>query len=54
MKLAAANAIAERAGEEELVPDALDQEVHDAVADAVRDAAEQSGTARAELATADL
>ena len=54
MKLAAARAIADLAGEEELVPNALDQDVHDAVADAVRDAAEESGTARAELATADL
>jgi malate dehydrogenase (oxaloacetate-decarboxylating) len=54
MKLAAAKAIAGLADDDELVPDALDQHVHDAVADAVRDAAEESGTARPELATAEL
>jgi malate dehydrogenase (oxaloacetate-decarboxylating) len=54
MKLAAAGAIADLAPEDELVPDALDQHVHDAVARAVREAAERSGVARAELATAGL
>jgi malate dehydrogenase (oxaloacetate-decarboxylating) len=54
MKLAAARAIAAKAGENELVPDALDQGVHDAVASAVREAAEESGVARPELATAGL
>jgi malate dehydrogenase (oxaloacetate-decarboxylating) len=37
MKLAAANAIAGLAEEGELVPDALNQHVHDAVAKAVHD-----------------
>jgi malate dehydrogenase (oxaloacetate-decarboxylating) len=54
MKLAAADAIAELATEGELVPDVLDQRVHDAVADAVRVAAERSGIARPERATRDL
>jgi malate dehydrogenase (oxaloacetate-decarboxylating) len=54
MKLAAARAIANLAGDDELVPDALAQHVHDAVAKAVREAAEESGVARPELATADL
>ncbi len=54
MKLAAARAIAELAAEDELVPDALDQRVHDAVADAVYEAAERSGAARPELAAAGL
>jgi malate dehydrogenase (oxaloacetate-decarboxylating) len=54
MKLAAARAIAELAADDELVPDALDQRVHDAVASAVRDAAERSGVARPELAAAGL
>ena len=52
MKLAAARALADLAEGDELVPDALDQGVHDAVAEAVRDAAERSGAARPELATA--
>ncbi len=51
MKLAAAQAIAELARGEELVPNALDQRVHDAVAQAVRDAATTSGIARPERAT---
>jgi malate dehydrogenase (oxaloacetate-decarboxylating) len=51
MKLAAANAIADLAGEDEIVPDPLDQKVHDAVARAVRDAAERSGVSRPEIAT---
>ena len=46
MKLAAARAIAELAPPGELVPNALDQAVHDAVADAVRIAATTSGIAR--------
>jgi malate dehydrogenase (oxaloacetate-decarboxylating) len=51
MKLAAAHAIADLAGEDEIVPDPLDQKVHDAVARAVRDAAERSGVSRPEIAT---
>jgi malate dehydrogenase (oxaloacetate-decarboxylating) len=54
MKLAAARAIADLASDDELVPDALDQHVHDAVAKAVREAAERSGVARPELAAAGL
>lgn len=54
MKLAAARAISDLAKGNELVPDALDQHVHDAVAGAVKLAAERSGIARPELATADL
>ena len=54
MKLAAARAIAELARDDELVPDALDPHVHDAVAAAVKEAAERTGVARPELATADL
>ncbi len=51
MKLAAACAIADLTGENELVPNALDRSVHDAVALAVKEAAEASGIARPELAT---
>jgi malate dehydrogenase (oxaloacetate-decarboxylating) len=54
MKLAAARAISDLAVDDELVPDALDAHVHDAVTDAVREAAERSGVARPELATAGL
>jgi malate dehydrogenase (oxaloacetate-decarboxylating) len=54
MKLAAARAIADLASGDELVPDALNQRVHDAVAKAVREAAERTGVARPELATAGL
>ncbi len=54
MKLAAARAIAELTGEDQLVPDALDQRVHDAVALAVQEAAARSGAARPELAAASL
>jgi malate dehydrogenase (oxaloacetate-decarboxylating) len=54
MKLAAARAIADRADEGELVPNALDRSVHDAVANAVKQAAEESGVARPEFATAGL
>jgi malate dehydrogenase (oxaloacetate-decarboxylating) len=50
MKLAAARAIADLAPEGELVPNALDQRVHDAVAAAVREAAQRSGVARPQLA----
>jgi len=52
MKLAAARAIADLAVGEEIVPDPLDQKVHDAVARAVRDAADRSGVSRPEIATA--
>ena len=54
MKLAAARAIADLASGDELVPDALDQRVHDAVAKAVREAAERTGVSRPELAAAGL
>ncbi len=54
MKLAAARAIAELAADRELVPNALDQRVHDAVAEAVRAAASSSGIARPEHATTEL
>jgi malate dehydrogenase (oxaloacetate-decarboxylating) len=50
MKLAAANVIAELASGEELVPDALDPNVHEQVAEAVRDAAIKSGVARLDRA----
>jgi len=50
MKLAAARAIAELTTGDELVPDALNQRVHDAVAMAVRAAAASSGVARGEHA----
>jgi len=52
MKLAAARAIADQASGAEIVPNPLDQKVHDAVARAVRDAAERSGVSRPELSTA--
>jgi malate dehydrogenase (oxaloacetate-decarboxylating) len=54
MKLAAASALAELTREGELVPDVLDQRVHDTVAEAVREAAERSGAARPELAAVGL
>jgi malate dehydrogenase (oxaloacetate-decarboxylating) len=54
MKLAAARTLADLTQDGELVPDALDRRVHDAVAKAVKDAAERSGIARPELATAGL
>ena len=54
MKLAAASAIAELAEGGELVPNALDQRVHDAVAAAVKAAAISSGIARPEHATEEL
>jgi malate dehydrogenase (oxaloacetate-decarboxylating) len=50
MKLAAAGALAELARPDELVPEVLDRKVHDAVAAAVRAAAERSGVSRPELA----
>jgi malate dehydrogenase (oxaloacetate-decarboxylating) len=50
MKLAAARAIAELTIGDELVPDPLDQRVHDAVARAVQDAADRSGVSRPDLA----
>jgi malate dehydrogenase (oxaloacetate-decarboxylating) len=52
MKLAAARAIAELARDRDLVPDALDQHVHESVAEAVRTAATASGIARPDHATA--
>lgn len=52
MKLAAARAIAELAVDDKLVPDPLDQKVHDAVARTVREAADRSGVSRPEMATA--
>jgi malate dehydrogenase (oxaloacetate-decarboxylating) len=52
MKLSAAAAIAELAGRDEIVPDVLDQKVHDAVARAVREASDRSGVSRPEMATA--
>jgi malate dehydrogenase (oxaloacetate-decarboxylating) len=54
MKLAAAQAIAELTRDRELVPNALDQRVHDAVAEAVRAAAVSSGIARPQHATTEL
>jgi malate dehydrogenase (oxaloacetate-decarboxylating) len=54
MKLAAARAIAELTGGGELVPNALDQRVHDSVAEAVKDAAASSGIARPEHANTEL
>ena len=50
MKLAAAEKIASLATGSELVPDALDTQVHEQVADAVRDAAVQSGVAHLDRA----
>jgi malate dehydrogenase (oxaloacetate-decarboxylating) len=54
MKLAAAEAIASLTVESELVPDALDPEVHERVSTAVRDAAVESGAARMDRAPAGL
>jgi len=50
MKLAAARALAGLAHGDQLVPDALDRRVHEAVTKAVREAAQASGVARPELA----
>lgn len=52
MKLAAARALADLVVDDQLVPDPLDQKVHDAVAHAVREAADRSGVSRPEIATA--
>ena len=54
MKLAAAEAIADLTQESDLVPDALDPEVHERVATAVRDAAVESGAARMDRASTRL
>jgi malate dehydrogenase (oxaloacetate-decarboxylating) len=54
MKLAAAEVIAELASGNELVPDALDPNVHERVANAVRDAAVKSGVARLDRAPTGL
>lgn len=54
MKLAAANVIASLTVESELVPDALDPNVHERVAEAVRDAAVESGVAHLERAPTGL
>jgi malate dehydrogenase (oxaloacetate-decarboxylating) len=54
MKLAAALAIAGITEESELVPDVLDPEVHQRVAEAVRSAAIESGVGRADAAPAGL
>ena len=54
MKLAAARAIAGLAEESELVPDALDPDVHAEVAAAVREAAVAEGLARPERVPAGL
>ncbi|MBV9193681.1 MAG: NAD-dependent malic enzyme [Solirubrobacterales bacterium] len=51
MKLAAARTLAGLTKGDELVPDPLDQGVHDAVAQSVREAADQSGVSRPEIAT---
>ena len=48
MKLAAARAIADETEASELVPDALDTKVHDRVAEAVAQAAQEEGLARPE------
>ena len=54
MKIAAAEVIASLTAEAELVPDALDPTVHHRVADAVRDAAIESGAARLDRAPTGL
>jgi malate dehydrogenase (oxaloacetate-decarboxylating) len=54
MKLAAARAIAALTRQSELVPDALDPQVHDQVAAAVRDAARGEGLGRPERVPAGL
>ena len=46
MKIAASTALAELAPEGELVPDFMDRKVHRAVADAVAEAARETGVAR--------
>jgi malate dehydrogenase (oxaloacetate-decarboxylating) len=54
MKLAAADVIAELASGAELVPDALNPNVHERLADAVREAAIKSGVARLDKAPTGL
>jgi malate dehydrogenase (oxaloacetate-decarboxylating) len=54
MKLAAAEAIASLNADSELVPDALDPSVHEQVADAVKQAAIESGVARFDNASSSL
>ncbi len=54
MKLAAANAIADLTQQSELVPDALDPEVHERVSTAVRDAAIEDGAAHMDKAPTGL
>ncbi|MEA2479735.1 MAG: hypothetical protein QOJ07_1657, partial [Thermoleophilaceae bacterium] len=54
MKLAAARAIADLAEESELVPDVFDRGVHERVAEAVKEAAEESGAANPERAATGL
>jgi malate dehydrogenase (oxaloacetate-decarboxylating) len=50
MKLAAAEAIADLAGEDDLVPNVLDPNVHAKVSNAVRNAAIESGVAHLDRA----
>ncbi|MDX6379821.1 MAG: hypothetical protein QOI57_845 [Rubrobacteraceae bacterium] len=50
MKLAAAETLARLTAESDLVPDALDSNIHDQVANAVRDAAIESGVAHLDRA----
>ena len=52
MKLAASRTLADLTTGDQLVPDPLDQKVHDAVTRAVREAAKESGVARPEIAAA--
>ncbi|HET6688244.1 MAG TPA: NAD(P)-dependent oxidoreductase [Rubrobacter sp.] len=54
MKVAAAHAIAALAEESELVPDVFDKQVHERVAEAVKEAAEASGAANPDRAAAGL
>ena len=54
MKLAAAEALADLTDESELVPQALDEKVHQRVAEAVRDAAVESGVAHPDHAPTGL
>ncbi len=54
MKLAAAEVIASLTEESELVPEVLDKNVHEQVANAVRDAAIESGVARLDAAPSGL
>ncbi len=54
MKLAAAEAIASLNADSGLVPDALDPKVHEQVADAVKQAAIESGVARLDHVPANL